>query len=339
MQWQALKVVVLIVLISSSCVVVAIEKIKIKDYPGCRKFTPPGPHDKSILFSQAHGRLGNQLLLYGFLLQLKISLKVDVYIDEECMRYLERFFAPESIKLKALERTFCDYGKIPFEIYKRNLHPLLVDKAMRQGRVFNLFPKTGDGDFDAYKSEKHPGKEHDRLIEAYHHTLRRVLKFKPEVRKHVVELYDEIARKMQLPKKEITFIGVHNRRTDHIKFHKEQHNKKPLTPDFFIDAMDEMREDSDNPAFLFVSDDMDWGRKHLGEVDDLFFVGSGVGDDDFHVAADLAIMAAANKTIITRGTYSMFGSILSGGEYYTEYGLMVPNHVMYPDDPIEQLYL
>ena len=36
------------------------------------------PDDKSIIFSEANGRIGNQLLNYALLLQLKISLGVEV---------------------------------------------------------------------------------------------------------------------------------------------------------------------------------------------------------------------------------------------------------------------
>ena len=97
--------------------------------------------------------------------------------------------------------------------------------------------------------------------------------------------------------------------------------------------MDEFREDVDNPTFLFISDDMAWARKNIeNEHGDLFFVGTGKGKDDFSIRADLAVMALSNSTIITRGTYSMWGSILCGGMYHTEYGMIVPDELMYPDD-------
>ncbi len=80
---------------------------------------------------------------------------------------------------------------------------------------------------------------------------------------------------------------------------------------------------------------------------DLFFIGEGNEEDD-SIAFDLAVLRFSNHTIITRcvdealriskfttsrlftffspsylvrrGTYSMWGSILCPGEYYTEYG-------------------
>ena len=89
-------------------------------------------------------------------------------------------------------------------------------------------------------------------------------------------------------------------------------------------------------AFIYVSDDMEWGRKHLPpggyeEEDDLYFVGDGErhladeGEDRDAASFDLALLASCNHTIITRGTFSMWASILAGGEYFTEYGPIVPS--------------
>ena len=86
---------------------------------------------------------------------------------------------------------------------------------------------------------------------------------------------------------------------------------------------------------------MPWGRKNLEDTEgDLFFAGAGetlteqdangnvVGIDD-NVCFDLAMLSQCNHTIITRGTFSMWAALLAGGEYYTEYGTIVPPHLMY----------
>ena len=38
----------------------------------------------------------------------------------------------------------------------------------------------------------------------------------------------------------------------------------------------------------------------------------------------MALMASCDHTIISRGSFSSWCSILCGGEYYTEFGLIVP---------------
>ena len=94
-----------------------------------------------------------------------------------------------------------------------------------------------------------------------------------------------------------------------------------------------LREEYDNVAFLYVSDDMAWGKQNLGTPKDLFFAGAGENLDEKGVEVvdpdaasyDLALLANCNHTIITRGTFTMWAALLSGGEYYTEYGAIVPD--------------
>ena len=124
--------------------------------------------------------------------------------------------------------------------------------------------------------------------------------------------------------KEITYVGIHNRRTDSVEFIKRDWFKEPLREDFFEDAMEYFREEYDNVAFMYVSDDMEWGKENVkSEKGDLFFVGEGKEGED-SIAFDLAILTSSNHSIISRGTFSMWGAMLCGGEYYTEYGVIVP---------------
>jgi hypothetical protein len=45
-----------------------------------------------------------------------------------------------------------------------------------------------------------------------------------------------------------------------------------------------------------------------------------------------ALLMSCNHTVITRGTYSMWAGVLAGGEYYTEYGTIVPSAMMNPEN-------
>ena len=66
---------------------------------------------------------------------------------------------------------------------------------------------------------------------------------------------------------------------DHVQYFYEKFNKKPLKKSYFKAAMDHFREECDTEkiAFLYVSDDMEWGRQELKGIQkkhkDLFFVG------------------------------------------------------------------
>ncbi len=162
--------------------------------------------------------------------------------------------------------------------------------------------------------------------------LRKELKFRPEIETKVYETMTEVARKVGAKRtSDVTFIGVHNRMGDSADFVKRLNMfEEPLRADYFEDAMEYFREeygdDGDPVAFLYVSNDMEWGRENVGNPNgDVFFVGD--GDEDTGIGFDLAVLALSNHTVISRGTFSMWGAMLCGGEHYTEYGVIVPTEL------------
>lgn len=66
---------------------------------------------------------------------------------------------------------------------------------------------------------------------------------------------------------------------DYNEYMKTRFNKNPLKKSYFKHAMEHFREECDTEkiAFLYVSDDMEWGKTNLKSVQkkyqDLFFVG------------------------------------------------------------------
>jgi len=142
----------------------------------------------------------------------------------------------------------------------------------------------------------------------------------------------QVAKKLGKKAREVTYVGVHVRRTDSVQFLDWAHHDEELTPEFYLDAMDYFREDYDSPAFLVVSDDMKWAKDNLKsageEHGDVFFVGKGNEEED-SVAFDFTTMVQSNHTIISRGTFSSWSAVLNGGEYYGEYGAIVPDDLLY----------
>ena len=97
------------------------------------------------------------------------------------------------------------------------------------------------------------------------------------------------------------------------------------------------RDEYDNVAFIYASDYMSWGKYDLSFVKDIHFLGAGQNldpktqkeniDPDAAVY-DFSLLVNCNHTIITRGTFSMWIPLLAGGEYYSEYGPIMPPHLM-----------
>ena len=255
---------------------------------------------------------------------------------------MEKFFLPESILVDSIQRKFCNYDKLPYELYYKDINDVLTDKSYRNGRVIYLFPNMyrNAGQYDGYSTYSHiPTDIHERLLRSMARTVRKSLKFRPEIVSRVTEIFDDVAKQLDAKKKDITFIGVHNRRTDHLEYLKQKGGHKPLKAKYFKEKMDEYREDYDNVVFMYVSDDMEWGMKKLGNEENIFFVGSGDGEDELSIGVDLAIMANCNHTIVSRGTYSLWGSYLAGGERKTELGYDVPEELTDPDYVHEEFIL
>ena len=82
----------------------------------------------------------------------------------------------------------------------------------------------------------------------------------------------------------VTFVGVHNRRGDYLEFRRRVLGLTNLYQDYFVDATDyfveEYSEDPDKKdvVFVYVSDDMKWGRRNLKNINNMFFLGCGTGD-------------------------------------------------------------
>merc|ERR1712029_1196817 len=133
-----------------------------------------------------------------------------------------------------------------------------------------------------------------------------------------------IAKKVGLPADEIIFVGIHNRRTDYLDFRRRVLGLNNLYEDYFEDATDYFAEEYENAVFVYVSDDMRWGRRNLkGIKHSLHFLGCGEGSEDC-TGKDLAVLAACNHTIVTHGSFGHWAAFMAGGEIYTEYGSIVP---------------
>ncbi len=83
--------------------------------------------------------------------------------------------------------------------------------------------------------------EQDRLTRASELTLRRTLRFRPEVLSRARGAFDEVSRRTGLPGRKIFFVGVHNRRTDHVDYHRRKAKRGPLKADYFRDAFQAYR--------------------------------------------------------------------------------------------------
>jgi galactoside 2-L-fucosyltransferase 1/2 len=135
--------------------------------------------------------------------------------------------------------------------------------------------------------------------------VRKIFQFK----KHIVDESQRILHISSKGVKNITYVGVHVRRTDYKIFLKLMYNAAAAKPGFFRRQMNLLRNKYKPIMFLVVSDDPKWCERELHGDDVVVMRNNSPGQD-------LAIMAACNHSIIDYGTYGMWGAILSGGDTF-----------------------
>ena len=135
--------------------------------------------------------------------------------------------------------------------------------------------------------------------------VRQIFQFK----EHIVDESQRLLRIASKGVKNITYVGVHVRRTDYGGHLKYLYNANVVKPDFFLRQMNRLRNKYKPIMFIVVSDDPEWCEHEL-HGDDVVVIRNN------SPAEDLAIMAACNHSIIDYGTYGMWGAVLSGGDTF-----------------------
>jgi len=83
---------------------------------------------------------------------------------------------------------------------------------------------------------------------------------------------------------------------------------------------DRYNTDTMQVIFIAVSDDFQWIKDNLGHHDDVVF---GCDDEEDSVAVigyDLCLLSSCSHSVITYGTFGMWGALLAGGDVITTTG-------------------
>ena len=126
-----------------------------------------------------------------------------------------------------------------------------------------------------------------------------------EFKEHIVEESEGPLRSASKGVKNITYVGVHVRRTNYIAYLKRKYDTSPVKPDYFRRQMNVFWNNYKTIIFVVVSDDPKCCEREL-HGDDVVVIRNKSPEED------LAIMSACNHSIIDYGTYGMWGAILSG---------------------------
>ena len=273
--------------------------------------------------------------------QLRQETGIQTYITSLCKYYVEAFFTPESVTLPIIDEVFCNWQEIVdrLEPYDGPFADLVQDESLRKGKLFYFYPPKDDkSETSGYRPEEHISDVQEAFQKRYVKHLREHMTFRDNLSEKIDRRMKRMAKKLDKKPSQVTYIGVHIRRTDHLGYIKREFDMEPLDADYFNDAMEYFREEYDNCIFVVASDDIKWAKKHLDQENNHIFFsdakptfqwkGGILMDDDLSKAAyDLALLSSCNHTIISRGTFTMWIALLTPGEYMTEYGSIVPVHL------------
>lgn len=139
--------------------------------------------------------------------------------------------------------------------------------------------------------------------------VRREFQFRPKLASEAQKiLYNAAGHRAN-----VTFVGVHVRRTDYIYYLWRTRHVAVADESFYKQAMNYFRSRYHPVVFIIVSDDAAWCRERLSS-DDAVVGSGGTSATGPSAGQDLATLAACNHSIIDYGTFGVWGAILAGGE-------------------------
>ena len=186
------------------------------------------------------------------LLELQSLLGVNSYITRQCRDYMEAFFAPETITLPALTDEFCNPQDILSlaEPFSEHFEDFVKDPKWRKGKIIEFYPlsiKPGDKDFLVkrhrwLRPEDQGSPLQEQFNQAYVKHLRENMSFKDNIKEKIDKRLRSLAKKFYNKKsKDVTYVGVHIRRSDYLIFEKKIYEQEPLKSDYYNNAMESFR--------------------------------------------------------------------------------------------------
>ena len=79
-------------------------------------------------------------MAYTIAMALRKVIGVDTLVMAETKKYLSEYFDVGE-EVPALEEAFCDWQEAPFENFEGGIDELQANKALRTGRLLNLWPR------------------------------------------------------------------------------------------------------------------------------------------------------------------------------------------------------
>ena len=255
-------------------------------YPECQKvniaeFSP----DPSLLVDFNNGRLGNQISSLASTICLAREQGLRPMTTHKTFQHLSQYFTNISTHVDILESKFCspwsDLNFVSISKMKGTSGQALT--TPNYPNLVELYPK-------------------------YLPTLSQIFTLKKEFLIDARKLINDIKEKSGI--EQPTVVTIHIRRTDFTKSYLKMIGREIVPEDYYKRAIKYVRENEKDPIFIIVSDDIHWCKNSI-VGDDIFY--SPNTDTVRGVGTDLAVLALAQVSVLSYGTFGQWGALLSVG--------------------------
>lgn len=246
-----------------------------------------------MVISKIHGGLGNQLFMYaiGYAMARRNNDKLT----------LDATFLATSIR---------DYGLGSLDIkfdkaYKiRKSYPYLIKVALRKLLHSYLYLKyriVKEKDWRVFDQDV-LNQKGNILLDGYWVTYKYCEAYKAELQKMFTPTYETSAsfKKLQAEMQQTNSVSLHVRRGDYVAL------GICLDVDYYRRAVDYMLQHVENPTFYVFSNDMDFCKEFLKDIEaKIVFVKYDVVDP---AVDDLLLMKSCHHNILANSTFSWWGA-------------------------------
>ena len=145
-------------------------------------------------------------------------------------------------------------------------------------------------------------------VDGYFQSENYFKQYKAELFKQIQPKYDPEDEYLSVLEKirSCNSVAVHVRRSDFKKDNCAYHYL--LDESYYRNAIQKMRDTTENPVFFWFSDDLEWVKEHMGEADDFQIVKIHTPHGDFD---DMMLMKNCHHIIAANSTFSWWAAWLN----------------------------
>jgi hypothetical protein len=254
-----------------------------------------------MIITRLLGGLGNQMFQYAAGRRLAHALAVDLKLD---VTWLEKFNSrPYALGNFNIEEKFASAAEIaamaPIGRFGHALAKIWPKKWPKyiQEKQFHFDPgilNLSDGVYlkGYWQSEKY--------FADITETIRREFTVKTLLSGKNKELSELIASKQS--------VSIHVRRGDYVETRRMKQVYNACDPDYYLRCVDYMKQLVKNPCFFIFSDDPQWAKDNLKQLNPAVIVDYNRTNKDYE---DIWLVSRCNHHIIANSTFSWWGAWLN----------------------------